>query len=136
MTRTRRCLGLGLALLPTILLAGACGNGAAQGPQPPQAVTIGPESVARVERGELRTGPLISGELRPEREATVRAEVGGSILDVLVEEGQPVRQGALLVRIEEIAETSSKDVREDAHIRKAMKKELDAVATAVEDVFA
>lgn len=100
MTRTRRCLGLGLALLPTILLAGACGNGAAQGPQPPQAVTIGPESVARVERGELRTGPLISGELRPEREATVRAEVGGSILDVLVEEGQPVRQGALLVRIE------------------------------------
>ena len=45
-------------------------------------------------------------------------------------------QDELLVKIEEIAETSSKDVREDAHIRKAMKRELDAVATAVEDVFA
>ena len=100
MTWTRRTLELGLALLPTILLAGACGNGEAQGPPPPQAVTIGPESVTRVERGEVRTGPLISGELRPEREATVRAEVGGSILDVRVEEGQPVRQGALILRIE------------------------------------
>ena len=101
MTRTRRTLELGLALLPTILLAGACGNGEAQGPPPPpQAVTIGPESVTRVERGEVRTGPLISGELRPEREATVRAEVGGSILEVRVEEGQPVGQGALIARIE------------------------------------
>lgn len=100
MTRTRRIAELGLALLPTILLAGACGNGEAQGPPPPQAVTIGPESVARVERGEVRTGPLISGELHPEREATVRAEVGGAILEVRVDEGQPVRRGALIARIE------------------------------------
>ena len=100
MTRATRNLGLGLALLPAVLAASACGGGTAEAPPPPQVVTIGPESVTRVERGEIRTGPLISGELKPEREATVRAEVGGSILEVRVEEGQPVKQGALVARIE------------------------------------
>lgn len=104
---TRRNAELGRARLPialtvpvVALLAGACGNGQAQEPPPSQSVTIGAESVARVERGEVRTGPLISGELRPEREATVRAEVGGSILEVRAEEGQPVRRGQLIARIE------------------------------------
>ena len=49
---------------------------------------------------EISVGPLISGELQAEREATVRAEVGGAILQVVPEEGQRVEQGALLARIE------------------------------------
>jgi len=45
-------------------------------------------------------------------------------------------QDELLVKIEEIANTSSKDVREQPHIRKAVKKELEKVASAVESAFA
>ncbi|MFB3852753.1 MAG: efflux RND transporter periplasmic adaptor subunit [Vicinamibacterales bacterium] len=63
-------------------------------------VTIGPESATTVRRDEIRTGPLLSGEMRPEREATMRAEMGGSVVEVNAETGQPVRKGAVLARIE------------------------------------
>lgn len=66
----------------------------------PPAVQVGQENVITVERGRIVTGPLISGELRAQREATVRAELGGSMLQVVAEEGQTVRRGALLGRIE------------------------------------
>jgi RND family efflux transporter MFP subunit len=48
----------------------------------------------------ISVGPIVSGELRAQREATVRAEVGGSILQVIPDEGQPVRKGDLLARVE------------------------------------
>jgi RND family efflux transporter MFP subunit len=58
------------------------------------------ENVVTVARGVIVVGPIVSGELRAEREATVRAEIGGSITQVNVREGQPVRRGTLLGRIE------------------------------------
>ena len=95
--------GVGLALLGTAALAAACGGNGA--PPPPAAgatagVSIGPESVVTVARGEIRTGPLLSGELRAAREAMVRAKMAGSVLEVTVEEGQAVRRGAVIARIE------------------------------------
>jgi RND family efflux transporter MFP subunit len=83
-------------------LAAAC-RGEARDAAPaaaPIAVQIGQENVIRVTRDTIVVGPIISGELRPEREATVRAELGGSVLQVAVEEGQAVRRGALLGRID------------------------------------
>ena len=53
-----------------------------------------------VTTGTVVVGPSISGELKPEKEATVRAEVGGSMVEVAVLEAQAVQQGALLGRIE------------------------------------
>jgi RND family efflux transporter MFP subunit len=67
---------------------------------PPAPIVIGAENVVTVGRGMVVVGPIISGELRPQREATVRAELGGSMLQVTVEEGQTVRRGQLLGRIE------------------------------------
>ena len=96
--------------LATIVLAAACSGEQEAAPAAaaqPQAVKIGQESVATVTRDQIKTGPLISGELRPEREATVRAEVGGSVLEVLVDEARPVRQGAVLARIEAQALTDA-----------------------------
>src|SRR5512143_2131905 len=90
------------AVVSTVAISAvACGGGqqAAQPRQTP-AVTIGKESVAVVSRQPISTGPLLSGELRPEREATVRAQVGGSLLDVRVDQGQPVREGQVLARID------------------------------------
>jgi len=83
-------------------LAAACNDGVNGEPAPvaPVAVQIGAENVVSVATGTIVVGPIISGELTPEREATVRAEIGGAIVEVTVEEAQAVRRGMLLARIE------------------------------------
>jgi membrane fusion protein, multidrug efflux system len=70
-------------------------------PAAPAAVEVGRENIIAVAQQEIATGPLISGTLTAEREATVRAEVAGSVLQVTAEVGQVVRQGAVLARIED-----------------------------------
>jgi membrane fusion protein, multidrug efflux system len=91
-------------VLGASLAAAGCGRTSASEAAPettaPAAVEIGPENTVAVTSAEISVGPLISGELRAQREATVRAEVGGSILQVVPEEGQRVERGALLARIE------------------------------------
>jgi RND family efflux transporter MFP subunit len=84
------------------VVAAGCGTGSGEErtPPTPAPVQIGAENVVRVTRGELVIGPVISGELRAEREATVRAELSGPMSAVAVAEGQTVRRGALLGRIE------------------------------------
>ena len=92
----------GAACILAVVVAG-CGAGAEDADPPaaaPPAVQVGQENVLTVRRDQIVTGPLISGELRAASEATVRAELGGSMLQVVVDEGQPVRKGALLGRIE------------------------------------
>ena len=66
----------------------------------PAAVRVGAENVVSVTRDAIVIGPAVSGEIRAERDATVRAEIGGSMTQVSVEEGQAVRRGDLLGRIE------------------------------------
>ncbi len=87
-----------------LVVAGVSGcNAEAEKPEAaaaPAAVQVGGENVLTVKRDRIVAGPLISGELRAANEATVRAELGGSMLQVAVEEGQAVRKGTLLGRIE------------------------------------
>lgn len=94
-----------LALLAALGAAlGAVGCGSAESPASantaPAVIDIGRENVVTVQTSEITVGPLISGDLRAQREATVRAELGGSVLQVVPDEGQAVKQGALLARIE------------------------------------
>jgi RND family efflux transporter MFP subunit len=88
-----------------IAAAGAACNReeTAQATAAPAVVQVGQENVATVTTETLSTGPLISGTLMADREATVRAEVSGSILEVTAREGQPIRRGQLLARIEDQA---------------------------------
>lgn len=96
-----RVLGIGVVVLAGSVLAGCGGEPEAPAAAAaPAAVQIGQENVVKVESGRIVTGPIISGELRPAREATVRAELGGSMTAVLVEEGQLTKQGAVIGRIE------------------------------------
>ena len=93
---------LGILLVNLAVFSASCSqsvDGESAAPAP-LAVQIGAENVVSVESGTIVVGPIISGELTPTREATVRAELGGAILDVSVEEAQPVSRGALLARIE------------------------------------
>ena len=91
-----------VVLLNLAVISASCnqkveGEGAAPAPL---AVQIGAENVVSVQSGTIIVGPIISGELSPTREATVRAELGGAVLEVTVEEAQAVSKGALLARIE------------------------------------
>lgn len=65
------------------------------------AVLIGRENLAVANLTELRSGPSISGSLEPKVEARVRSEIMGPVERTFVDEGQRVRQGTLLARIDD-----------------------------------
>jgi len=95
---------VGLAALGGALALGAsCAQtGSAKPPAPmaPPPMMLEEANLATVEISRLEAGPLVSGTLRADQEATVRAEVAGSVVAVFVEEGQPVARGTLLARID------------------------------------
>lgn len=63
-------------------------------------MTVGPENLVIVSAMPLTSGPAFSGTLRHEREASVRAQIAGSVLQTYVDQGQSVSGGAVLARIE------------------------------------
>jgi RND family efflux transporter MFP subunit len=64
-------------------------------------MTIGPEAIAVVHAEEIRSGPALSGQLSTEKQATVRSEVSGAVLQTLVDVGATVREGQELARIDD-----------------------------------
>ena len=94
-------LAFACCILPFALLATGCRAEAERRAEPAaEAVQIGSENVVPATQGTVIVGPIISGELKAEKEANVRAEVGGSMVEVAVLEAQAVQKGALLGRIE------------------------------------
>ena len=92
------------ALFAAALVLAGCGRpGEAAEEKGPQAVVIGPENVQVAAVEELRTGPALSGALKAERESQVRAQLGGTVLQVMAEKGQPVAAGQVLARIDDAA---------------------------------
>jgi membrane fusion protein, multidrug efflux system len=67
------------------------------------AVLVGKENVVVVQAQELRYGPTLAGTIQAEREATVRAEVPGAVLQTYAEPGQRVSAGAVLARLDDSA---------------------------------
>ena len=84
----------------TVVTSG-CGGGssAAEHSVPPSVVQLAPENVATAKIGEMAAGPSVSGQLTAAREATVRAQVGGSLVALPVDRGQAVEAGALVAKI-------------------------------------
>lgn len=66
-------------------------------------MTVGPENIAVAAVTEIRSGPAISGSLEPEQAATVRAEIGGSVLRTYADAGERVKRGQLLARLDDNA---------------------------------
>jgi RND family efflux transporter MFP subunit len=104
--RTR--IGAVLLLASAVLVAlalGGCGRRESEaepaGRDP--TVNITPDNIAIVVRDTIQSGPQIAGTLTPERLATIRAEVGGSVVQTFAEKGQTVQRGAALLRIEDAA---------------------------------
>jgi membrane fusion protein, multidrug efflux system len=75
--------------------------GDAKAESAPAPTTVGTENVVVIAQAELASGPAISGNLQAAQEATVRAQVGGTVLQTLVDEGSRVTNGTLLARIDD-----------------------------------
>lgn len=86
------------------VVAAGCrqGGNAAQTTSDP-AIELGPENVTVVSVGTVESGPLVSGTLTPVSVAQMRAQVGGPVLATYAEQGQHVRAGELLARIDATA---------------------------------
>ncbi len=93
----------GLAVIVGALLLGACRRSpdvrAEQGVA--SVTTVDNESIVVLDSALLRTGPAISGTLKAEREARIRAEIAGTVLETYVEQGQRVSKGTLLARLDD-----------------------------------
>jgi membrane fusion protein, multidrug efflux system len=106
------------SLLPVVVataLLVACGKSDKAAPDAPAAkasaaaakpsatLLLAPEDVLTLKPSTLASGPVITGSVQPERKADLRAEVAAVVLQVLKENGDPVRAGDLLVRLDDTA---------------------------------
>ena len=69
----------------------------------PSQLQVAPEDVLTIRSDTLSSGPVVTGSIQPERKADLRAEVSAVVLQVLKENGEPVRRGDVLVRLDETA---------------------------------
>ena len=97
-----------LAFTITMIL-GACNKG------PQTSESIGSKASAAAERpllisaedlivlrnDDLASGPVITGTVQPERRADLRAEVSAVVLQVLKDNGETVKRGDLLMRLDQ-----------------------------------
>src|SRR3954462_9957422 len=59
--------------------------------EPEITLQMSPEDTITVASNALASGPVITGSIQPERRADLRAEVGAIVLQVLKENGEPVK---------------------------------------------
>jgi RND family efflux transporter MFP subunit len=85
-----------------LILATACGRGGTPAVATADAALIvGLENITVARQETLQVGPAIAGTLEAERTAQVRAEVGGAMVSIDAEPGQPVIRGQVLGRIDD-----------------------------------
>jgi RND family efflux transporter MFP subunit len=91
--------------LALALVLAACSKGQADPTKtavaPP--LLIAPEDVIPVRNASLSAGPAIIGSIQPERRADLRAEVQAVVLQVIRENGDVVKKGDLLMRLDDTA---------------------------------
>ena len=91
-----------VGILGLAVFAAACGGDAAPAAPvdtAPAVVQLAPENVATAVVADLTSGPFVSGQLTPSREATVRAQTGGALVNLTVDRGRNVRAGQIIGRI-------------------------------------
>jgi RND family efflux transporter MFP subunit len=95
----------GLAIAALVVVVFACRDKETETGMIPvePTVTIGRENIAVARLAELRSGPTISGSLQPRTEAQVRAEISGPVERTFADEGQRVRRGVLIARLDDTA---------------------------------
>jgi RND family efflux transporter MFP subunit len=105
MMRDRTILKTSAAVLLSLsaLAVNACSKGdkaSASETTKTETMIVGTENIAIAANGSIMTGPSISGTLEPDREAVLRAQVTGSVLQTYADQGQAVNAGTVLARID------------------------------------
>jgi len=94
-------------LLAAAFLLSACGGAPAPDvtadAKADQPLLLVEQDVIVAEERAFGQGPVVSGSLQPEQRAQLRAEVAGIVLDVLHDNGDLVKDGDVLVRIDSTA---------------------------------
>ncbi len=95
---------------------GGAAKGAAVGAGATTAATLllAPEDLLTLQPSLLASGPVITGSVQPERRADLRAEVAAVVLQVLRQNGDTVRAGDLLMRLDDTAIRESLGSAEEA----------------------
>jgi membrane fusion protein (multidrug efflux system) len=100
-----RTVSLAVLCIASLATLAACKPGAGNTPDkaavPP--LLISAEDVVTLSNNTLSSGPSITGSIEPERRADLRAEVPAVVIAVLKENGDPVKRGDLLVRLDQTA---------------------------------
>ena len=90
-----------LAMASALAACGKKGTDPKADAAKPVTLQIAPEDVLSVSSNALVSGPVITGSVQPERKADLRAEVSAVVLQVLKENGDPVKKGDILVKLDE-----------------------------------
>lgn len=67
----------------------------------PVKLLVAPEDLLTVSSSALASGPVVTGSVQPERKADLRAEVSAIVLQVLKENGEVVKRGDVLLRLDD-----------------------------------
>lgn len=109
--------------LAMLLIAAAALTACGKGAKPDEAKTgaaaapslvLAQEDVLAMGLSEFASGPVITGTIQPERRADLRAEVSAVVLQVLKDNGEAVRKGDLIVRLDDTAIRDSLASAEEA----------------------
>jgi len=92
-----------LVVISSFVLAGCDRTPASAKTAGTATLLIAPEDLIQVHTATLGTGSLITGTIQPDRRADLRAEVPAVVVAVLKENGEAVRKGDLLVRLDDTA---------------------------------
>ena len=99
-SRKHAAVLLGLSAMAAISACSKGDNASAAETAKTETMVVGPENITVATNGSIMTGPSISGTLEPEREAVLRAQVAGSVLQTYADQGQAVNAGTVLARID------------------------------------
>lgn len=89
--------------LPLIIALAACGKSESASTAASPILLLQAQDLVTIQSGTLVSGPVITGSIEPERRADLRAEVSSVVLQVYKDNGDVVRRGDLLVRLDDSA---------------------------------
>jgi RND family efflux transporter MFP subunit len=94
-------LALALSLIAGCGKADKAAAPGAAASAPAVKLLLAPEDLLSVQASHQASGPVVTGAVQPERRADLRAEVSAVVKQVLKDNGQPVKAGDLLVRLDD-----------------------------------
>lgn len=94
--------------------ASAPAAAAASSPTAAKPLLVAPEDLHTLQPSRIAQGPIVSGSVQPAKRADLRAEVAAVVMQVLKDNGETVRTGDLLMRLDDTALRDSLSSAEEA----------------------